>query len=510
MFDWWSPDLSLTDSGLSMAMSTDVLNQMMFAMWQGGLLDQSLNAADLGVDPALLGLLLPGIDDATIVTTPGLPPVFTPREDWADGNQYDFSIGGMAVDIYDGDSADGTRVMSLYVAMRLPVALGATGEEITMTLGEATVYTDMTYADPAMGLSAAAIEPLFGPVLAGFVPELTGELSSIPLPSLDGFTLSIDTTTMLGGDEPPGFWVAQARSAETPTPCGMLTKERHRPSCLSENVTLFERTNPFCGSVMLGRRMVIAATRSWSNAKLVIRELTCATVSMCCARPPFEPIRELVVAEKCRRECGSKLRQGLDLDGARVGLRRCGGRPSDRHGCGGDAWARVRRSDDGSWPSDRSGCGGDAWAARRSDDGSWPSDRSGAADARALRCSDGGWARVGRGCSSDVGARWGDDHGRRVGGTLRVGQHLRRVAVTLGIDTPLFRLDLGGDRRVKVVGDSKRLVRRDGGVVHRSPTRRSFVLGGLRGAAEDVHTVVVRTAGAWPRICCRRTVNDGW
>ena len=209
VFDWWSPDLSLTESGLSMALSTDVLNQMMFAMWQGGLLDQSLNAADLGVDPALLGLLLPGIDDATIVTTPGLPPVFTPREDWADGNQYDFSIGGMAVDIYDGDSADGTRVMSLYVAMRLPVALGATGEEITMTLGEATVYTDMTYADPAMGLSAAAIEPLFGPVLAGFVPELTGELSSIPLPSLDGFTLSIDTTTMLGGDEPPGFWVAQ-------------------------------------------------------------------------------------------------------------------------------------------------------------------------------------------------------------------------------------------------------------------------------------------------------------
>jgi len=209
VFDWWAPDLSTTEAGLSMVMSTDVLNQMMFAMWQGGLLDQTLNAADLGVDPALLGLLLPGVEDATIVTTPGLPPVFTPREDWVDGNQYDFTIGGMAVDIYDGDVADDARVMSLYVAMQIPVALGATGEEITMTLGEATVYTDMTYSDPEMGLSAAAIEPLFGPVLAGFVPELTGELSSIPLPSLDGFTLSIDTTTMLGGDEPPGFWVAQ-------------------------------------------------------------------------------------------------------------------------------------------------------------------------------------------------------------------------------------------------------------------------------------------------------------
>ena len=209
VFDWWAPDLSLTESGLSMAMSTDVLNQMMFAMWQGGLLDQSLNATDLGVDPALLGLLLPGVDDVVIVTTPGLPPVFTPREDWADGDAYDLTIGGMAVDIYDGVASEDARVMSLYVAMQIPLALGATGEEITMTLGDATVYTDMTYADPAMGLSASDIEPLFGPVLAGFVPELTGELSSIPLPSLDGFTLSIDSTTMLGGDEPPGFWVAQ-------------------------------------------------------------------------------------------------------------------------------------------------------------------------------------------------------------------------------------------------------------------------------------------------------------
>ena len=208
VFDWWAPDLSVTEEALSMAMSTDVLNQMMFAMWQGGLLDQELSASDLGVDPALVALLLPDVE-MYVVTTPGLPPVLTPREDVSEGYQYDLTIGGMAVDIYDGEASEESRVMTLYVAMQTPLALGVTGEEITLTLGDATAYTDMTFTTPDLALSASDIEPLFGAVLAGFVPDLTGELSAIPLPSLDGFSVSIDSATMLGGDEPPGFWVAQ-------------------------------------------------------------------------------------------------------------------------------------------------------------------------------------------------------------------------------------------------------------------------------------------------------------
>lgn len=209
VFDWWAPDLSLTEEALSMAMSTDVLNQMMFAMWQGGLLDQELSAGDLGVDPALVALLLPGVEEMYIVTSPGLPPVITPREDSSEGYQYDFTIGGMEVGIYDGEASEESRVMTLFVAMQTPLALGTADEEITITLGDATVYTDMTFAGPDLALSASDIEPLFGAVLAGFVPELTSDLSSIPLPSLDGFSVSIDSSTMLGGDEPPGFWVAQ-------------------------------------------------------------------------------------------------------------------------------------------------------------------------------------------------------------------------------------------------------------------------------------------------------------
>ena len=207
--DWLEPDFAAGDSGIQMGLSTDVLNQMMFALWQGGMLDQTLTSEDLGVDPSLLALLLPGVDDVNIATIPRLPPVFTPRSDWESGEQYDLTIGGMEVGIYDGSPAADSLVMTMFVATEIPVALGATSDEITLELGEASVRVDMTYAEASMGLSADTIEPLFGTILAGFIPDLAGDLSSIPLPSLDGFAIAIETTSMGGGDSPPGFWLAE-------------------------------------------------------------------------------------------------------------------------------------------------------------------------------------------------------------------------------------------------------------------------------------------------------------
>jgi len=209
VFDWWAPDLSAGDVPVQMAMSTDVLNQMMFAMWQGGLLDQFLSPEDLGIDSSLFGVLLPGVEAVNIVTTPHLPPVFTPREVGEGGEQFDLTIGSMEVGIFDGEPSEEGRVMTLYVAMSIPMRLDATGGAIEMALGEATVWTDAAYLDPTLGLSADALGAVFSPILASFVPELTSDLTSIPLPSLDGFTIAIDDSVMAGGDSPPGFWVAQ-------------------------------------------------------------------------------------------------------------------------------------------------------------------------------------------------------------------------------------------------------------------------------------------------------------
>ena len=208
-FAWAAPDLEADGSGVQMALSTDVLNQMMFAMWQGGLLDQELTADDLGVDPAVLALVFSDVDDLTIVTTPHLPPVFTPREEDDTDAVYDLTIGSLAVEVYGGDPETSESVMSLYIATQVPVSLTVSDVEIGISLSTATVFADMTYASPEVSLDAATIEPIFGGLLAEYIPDLTGDLSSIPMPSLDGFTITIDSTRMGGGDSPPGFWIAE-------------------------------------------------------------------------------------------------------------------------------------------------------------------------------------------------------------------------------------------------------------------------------------------------------------
>ena len=190
-------------------MSTDLLNQLMFAMWQGGLLDQELTAEDLGVDPAVLALVFSDVEDLTMVTTPLLPPVFTPREESDTDDVYDLTIGSLKVDVYGGALEPAEPIMTLFIATQMPVALTVSDSEIGIILSDATVYADMTYASSDILIDAETIEPLFGGLLAEYIPDLTGDLSGIPLPSLDGFSITIDSTRMDGGDSPPGFWIAE-------------------------------------------------------------------------------------------------------------------------------------------------------------------------------------------------------------------------------------------------------------------------------------------------------------
>ncbi|MAY80716.1 MAG: hypothetical protein CL930_08010 [Deltaproteobacteria bacterium] len=196
-------------SGTDMNLSTDMFNQLMFALWRGGMLDQELTEEELGIDMATIGLLLPGLEDLTMVTTPLLPPVLIPRADWADGYEYDLQLGGMLVQIHDGPVTDDSLALELYMAAVTPMdfATDETGAAIEMVLGDPDVSVDASYVDPAFDIADDAVESLFVGLMSVYLPELTGELGSIPLPEFEGFALRDVTTSMAGDDEPMGYWV---------------------------------------------------------------------------------------------------------------------------------------------------------------------------------------------------------------------------------------------------------------------------------------------------------------
>jgi hypothetical protein len=208
-FGYSAPAIGETGSGTQFSMSTDMLNQLMFALWQGGLLDQELTEEDLGLDMAVVGLVLPSLDSLNMLTTPLLPPVVIPRSDWSEGSEYDLYLGDMMIQIHDGEVTDKSLALELYISAVAPLTLSADTEDwsIGMTLSDPVVYADSVYIDPSYPVSPAAVENLFVTLMSAYLPELTDALGAVPLPEIGGLTLGGITTAMDGEDEPPGYWV---------------------------------------------------------------------------------------------------------------------------------------------------------------------------------------------------------------------------------------------------------------------------------------------------------------
>jgi len=195
-------------SGTQMGLSTDVLNQMMFAFWQGGMLDQTLTDEALGLDSAVVGLLLPGVESINIVTTPLLPPVIFPTDDETAENQFELKIGSMLASIYDGEITEDARTIDLYVAATIPLTLSLDEDgSIAMTMGTADVLVDLAYMRPDLTASETGIEDLLGTILAGYLPELTGDLVSLPTPDIEAFAVTFTSSEMDGSGEPLGYWM---------------------------------------------------------------------------------------------------------------------------------------------------------------------------------------------------------------------------------------------------------------------------------------------------------------
>jgi hypothetical protein len=208
-FDYSMPTTGSMGSGTQFSLSSDMLNQLMFAFWQGGLLDQQITDEDLDIDMGLIGLILPGMDALNMITTPMLPPVVIPRADWSEGHEYDLYLGDMMVQIHDGEVTDDSLVLELFISAIAPMALGAEedGWSIEMELSDPMVYADSVYINPEFTVTPSAVETLFVGLMAAYLPELTGALGTVPLPEIEGMSIIDISTGMDGGDEPPGYWV---------------------------------------------------------------------------------------------------------------------------------------------------------------------------------------------------------------------------------------------------------------------------------------------------------------
>ena len=187
------PTFSTTSYDFGLGMADNFLNQLMHSVWQGGVMDFSMDSEELGLDLTDIGDFLP-LTEIAFETYPLLPPVI----DTGPSGLLELQLGDMLVNVY-GDPGGSYGLM-----MQLAVTLYAEAEVLVDADGllEFELYEPVIVMDYVTSdwpdLDGEVVEDLMDAVIELIVPQVTGaldELGGIELPELAGFGLESPAVT---------------------------------------------------------------------------------------------------------------------------------------------------------------------------------------------------------------------------------------------------------------------------------------------------------------------------
>ena len=188
------PSFAGSTASMELLMSLDFLNQALYALWGGGILDQTLGGAELGLDLGEFGALL-GMEDLTIVTEPLLPPVIVPG---TGGGMLDLQIGDLGVTLYSGPVDPANIALQVYAAAVVELDLDVTADGL-LSPGIGAIDLTFDAVVPANNTQwSADTEDLLQGLLPAVLPGLLGGLGAIPIPEIQGFAFSLSGITLEG------------------------------------------------------------------------------------------------------------------------------------------------------------------------------------------------------------------------------------------------------------------------------------------------------------------------
>jgi hypothetical protein len=193
--DYGSPTWT-TGPGAVMGVSGDFVNQVLYAMWGGGLFHQELSAADLGLASGDIEGLPVDISTLIVTMEPLLPPVVVPG---TGASAFDMQLGDMLVGFYFGDPDSTAPYLEVAVNVVSGLDLSTSGSTLEASLGATSITADVLYPDPTSPTSVDT-EAVFEVLVPAMLPLYIDSLASIEIPAIEGYTLSgISSST--GGAE---------------------------------------------------------------------------------------------------------------------------------------------------------------------------------------------------------------------------------------------------------------------------------------------------------------------
>ena len=177
-------------SNVNIALSTDIVNQLLYQTWGGGLLSQEIALSGLGLGAEEIDLLFPNAPDLRVTIEALLPPVLVQS-----GAQLELQLGELYIAIHNGDYALGDIRLEVYAHIFAPMTLQVSNNYLTPSIGTPTTYFDVVY--PVSG--SRATESLFSALIPILLPTLTDAIGEIPIPSFQGLSINNITSTIVNG-----------------------------------------------------------------------------------------------------------------------------------------------------------------------------------------------------------------------------------------------------------------------------------------------------------------------
>lgn len=169
-----------TQSDVSMALSDDLVNRLLFEAWSGGMLDLALTSDDDSLPVAYLSELGAN-DEAHLTLDARLPPVLVQK-----GDRTELQIGELDLHL-ETPGGDLFDYLDVAMSAAVPVDLEVVDGELTIALGAPEL--DFVVRDTDWRASNEQITALLEDELPIDTLVLLLGSFSFPLPSLAGFTL---------------------------------------------------------------------------------------------------------------------------------------------------------------------------------------------------------------------------------------------------------------------------------------------------------------------------------
>ena len=184
-----TPQSWSSSTGLGINLSLNVINQLLYQAWGGGILSTELDTSSLGIDSEDLAIVFPNATDLRVTVDALLPPVAVEDNTGA----LEIQAGDIYIAIHNGDLSAGDVRLELYTHLNAPLDIAVVNNTITPTIGTPSLKFNVVY--PESG-NASSTESLLAALIPYVIPSLEDAISGIELPQLGDFSFQNMTSNV--------------------------------------------------------------------------------------------------------------------------------------------------------------------------------------------------------------------------------------------------------------------------------------------------------------------------